>query len=213
MVRSRIGKVAAASTATTLIDRFGVDAILLTGVAGGLGSNVRIGDVIVASHCVHHDLDLKGLLKCRRGDIPLLGVSMIPADPELLSFAKRAADSLIASTIYAEHLTPFSKAPPQVHCGLLASGDQFVCSHEERQDLLASFPGVLAVEMESAAIAQVCLEHSVPCVATKIISDSADGGATADFGAFVEAVAAMASEALAWSVAHGVLESRRRHQS
>lgn len=194
LVCSRIGKVAAATTVTSLIASFGVDAVVFTGVAGGIAPDVSIGDIVVAQHLVQHDFDIKGLLGCPRFSIPLLGMSHIPSCEELTPLAERAAYSVVLNDRYQKAVEPFASRPPVLRRGLLASGDVFVSSNEERESLRAALPEILCVEMEGAAVAQVCVEHDIPFVVTRVISDGADDSSIQDFGAFVRSAAAIGSE-------------------
>jgi adenosylhomocysteine nucleosidase len=193
-VRCRIGKVAAASTVTTLINRFEVDAVVFTGVAGGVASHVRIGDLVVAQNLMQHDIDLKGVLGCHRFDIPLLGMARMPATSELLDIAALSARSVVDSAEYLSSIKKFSPHAPQAINGTIASGDTFICSAREREVLVRGIPDLLCVEMEGGAVSQVCLEYGVPYVGCRIISDAADVDAPLDFGAFLVSAAAVGSE-------------------
>lgn len=194
LVCSRIGKVAAASTATTLIQSFGVDAVLVVGVAGGIGSLIRIGDVVVADTLMQFDMDLKGVLGCHRFDIPLLGVSSIQTCPELTRVAAQAAQSLILDSAYREAVNALVLRAPCACSGTIASGDRFINERHEREELKTLIPTLLAVEMEGAAVAQVCMEQGVPCAIARIISDSADIDAVVDFSTFIKNAAALGSD-------------------
>ena len=121
---SRIGKVAAATTATTLITSLGVSRIVFTGVAGGVGVGVRVGDVVVATEFVQHDLDASPIFP--RFEVPLYDKTCFVCDAALtekLFGASRAA------------LAGVALAGAQVHRGLIASGDRFVSSAAESSDL------------------------------------------------------------------------------
>lgn len=190
LVLSRVGKVAAASTAATLIEAFGVERIVFTGVAGGLGDGVRVGDVVVAEDFVQHDMDSSPLFA--RYEIPLYGRSRLPCDPALTALLQQAANAglaLAGEHFHRENLI----AEPRVHRGLVVSGDRFVSSADEaatlRQELQGAGHTPLAVEMEGAAVAQVCLDYGVPFAAIRTISDRADDQAHVDFSAFVQQVA------------------------
>lgn len=195
-VCSRIGKVAAASTATTLIQSFGVDALLMTGVAGGVNARVKVGDVVVADALVQHDIDLKGVLGCRRFDIPLLNCSSLVADPHLSQVANDAARAAVRDPRYVSAVSGLGLSAAEAHSGVVASGDQFIDSGHERGELERLIPGLLAVEMEGAAAAQVCAEHGVPFAVSRVISDSADRHAPVDFVSFIQRAAAVGSERL-----------------
>ncbi len=193
---SRWGKVAAASTATTLIDRFGVSRVIFTGVAGAVDADLGIGDLVVARGLVQHDLDARPLLA--RFEVPLLDRVEMPTDPQLVAAAVAAVrevlDRDLATMISDSDRARFGIATPKVREGLVASGDRFIADPAETSRLRRDLPGLLAVEMEGAAVAQVCFEHGVPCVVVRAISDRADHGAAIDFGAFVSDVASRYTE-------------------
>jgi adenosylhomocysteine nucleosidase len=149
-VLSGIGKVAASITATALVTHFQATRLIFTGVAGGLGAGVQVGDVVVANELLQHDLD--ALLAAARQTLAVSGGQ-------------------------------------QVHEGLIVSGDRFVSSATEAQALQAELPDALAVEMEGAAIAQVCLDFGLPFGVVRSISDRADDTAHVDFARFVREVA------------------------
>ena len=196
-VLSRIGKVAAATTATTLIERFGVTRMVFTGVAGGLASHVNVGDVVVAREFVQHDMDASPLFP--RHEVPLTGVTHFPSDPvlsnALLAVAPLALADLVQSLPTSEWLgIPLDAA--RVHQGLVASGDRFVSSNVESAELQRRLPQALAVEMECAAIAQVCHDYGVPLAAVRTISDRADDAAHVDFPRFIQTIASRYSVAV-----------------
>jgi adenosylhomocysteine nucleosidase len=194
LVAARVGKVAAAVTASLLIQEFDVDAIVVVGVAGATDSTVRIGDIVVADRLVQHDIDLKGVLGYQRFDIPLLGVREMRSCDRLFGVATEAAKRAVSSPSYINGVQNFSKQSPQIHAGVIGSGDVFVCDPGERDSLSAAISDLKCVEMEGAAVAQVCVEHGVPFVVTRIISDEASGHAASDFGAFIQQAASVGSE-------------------
>jgi adenosylhomocysteine nucleosidase len=200
LVQSRIGKVAAASTVTTLIDRFDVDTVIFSGVAGGIAPDVRVGDVVVAENLVQHDIDLKGVLGCARFEVPLLGKALLEASPELAAIARLESNEVVRLQCYLEGISEFTNHQPRVHTGIVASGDQFVNDASQREELSRALPGLVCVEMEGAAVAQVCHERSVDFVITRVISDSANEHAPADFGRFLSRVAALASEEIIFRI-------------
>lgn len=179
-VLSRIGKVAAATTATALIERFEVDRIVFTGVAGGLGRGVLRGDVVVADSFLQHDLDASPLFP--RYEVPLYDTSRFATDSAL-------TQQLAAAVRRALHGT-------HVHRGLVISGDRFVSSAAESQALQHALPEALAVEMEGASFAQVCHDYGVPFAAVRTVSDRADDEAHGDFLQFIEDVASRHSAAI-----------------
>ncbi len=196
-VLSRIGKVAAATTATTLIERFGVSRIVFTGVAGGLAPQVNVGDVVVAREFIQHDMDASPLFP--RHEVPLTGMTRFAADvalsDALAAAAPLAMQDMLANLPSSEWLNiDLSKA--QVHQGLIASGDRFVSQTSESQVLQRELPDALAVEMECAAMAQVCYDYGVPLAAVRTISDRADDGAHVDFPRFIQSIASRYSVAV-----------------
>ena len=196
-VLSRIGKVAAATTATALIERFCVTRIVFTGVAGGLAPHVRVGDVVVAREFIQHDMDASPLFP--RHQVPLTGMTRFPADitlsDALAVAAPLALQDMRASLPQAEWLN-LDLTNAQVHQGLIASGDRFVSQTVESQALQRDLPEALAVEMECAAIAQVCRDYGVPLAAVRTISDRADDAAHVDFPRFIQTIASRYSVAV-----------------
>jgi adenosylhomocysteine nucleosidase len=196
-VLSRMGKVAAATTATALIERFGVTEMVFTGVAGGLGPGVKIGDVVVARDFLQHDLDVSPLFP--RYEVPLYGRARFPADTQLTQrLAQAAARALAdpAQLLGPAPLRQFHLSSPVLHQGLVLSGDRFIATRADSAALRAALPDALAVEMEGAAIAQVCHDYGVPLAAVRIISDRADDAAHVDFTRFVASVASHYSAAI-----------------
>ena len=183
---SRIGKVAAATTATALIAHFGVASIVFTGVAGGLGSGVAVGDVVIGRHTLQHDMDASPLFP--KYEVPLTGLSVFAADPGLVEFLDQACRAALANAV-------IQGRSPSVHTGLIVSGDRFVNGAEEAGALVATLQShghrPLAVEMEGAAVAQVCTDYAVPFAAVRTISDRADETAHVDFAEFVNTVASV----------------------
>ena len=196
-VLSRIGKVAAATTATTLIERFGVTRLVFTGVAGGLAPHVQVGDVVVARDFIQHDMDASPLFP--RHQVPLTGMTRFPADgvlsDALAAAAPLALQDMLASLPQADWLN-LDLAKAQVHQGLIASGDRFVSQTSESQALQRDLPEALAVEMECAAMAQVCQDYGVPLAAVRTISDRADDAAHVDFPKFIQTIASRYSVAV-----------------
>lgn len=178
---SGIGKVAAATTTTALIERFRVARVVFTGVAGGLGDGVQVGDVVVAEDYLQHDMDASPLFP--RWEVPGYGRSRWSCDAALVERLRQASVEALAS----------QATPARVHQGLIASGDRFVSAAHESQALRNALQSagheVLAVEMEGAAVAQVCHDYAIPWAAVRTISDRADDDAHGDFAVFVQTVA------------------------
>lgn len=183
---ARVGKVAAAATASALIHVFGVDAMVFTGVAGGVGPGVRVGDIVVADSLMQHDMDASPLFP--RYEVPLLERAGFPTHAPLADALAAACERFVAEAGPALG-ERFGFKAPRVHRGLIISGDRFVSSESEVRALAAALPEAMAVEMEGAAMAQVCYEHDVPCAIVRTISDTADDHATASFTNFLTDIA------------------------
>lgn len=198
LVLSRVGKVAAAATTVTLIREFGVDGIVFTGLAGGVGDGVRVGDIVVADQAIQHDMDARPLFP--RHEVPLLGRATFPADPALTAALRTAASDFLrddlATEVPASVLARFGIETPRLHVGMIASGDQFIDCPSEVAALRQALPGVQAVEMEGAALAQICHEYGVPYALLRTVSDRADDTAHVDFPAFLRDIASHYSSAI-----------------
>jgi adenosylhomocysteine nucleosidase len=183
---SKLGKVAAATTATTVIEAFGAKQLVFTGVAGGVGPGVQVGDVVLATDFVQHDMDCSPLFP--RYEIPLYGQSRFACDAALNAHLLIAAQQALVG-LGADFDAQLHADLPRVHQGLIASGDRFVSSATEVAALVQGLTQAghppLAVEMEGAAVAQVCHDYGVPFAAVRTISDRADDSAHVDFNAFV----------------------------
>jgi len=195
---SGMGKVATALTTTLLIERFGVGGLLFSGVAGGLGPGVQVGDVVLARTLMQHDLDASPL--CPRYQVPDLGMDELPTDPTLRAALAAAAQAVVQAPPAAA--AAFGLKQPAVHEGLVISGDRFIASSAQAATLLAELPRALAVEMEGAAMAQVCAAYRLPCAVLRLVSDRADDHAHVDFQRFLTEVASpMSREIIARAVA------------
>ena len=187
---SKIGKVSAATTSAALIERFDVSRIVFTGVAGGLGTGVNVGDVVVATDFLQHDLDVSPLFP--RYEVPLYGMTRFASDDALTALLRQAADTALASAV--------AVPGAQVHQGLIASGDRFVSGADESAALRTALADagheVLAVEMECAAVAQVCHDYGVAFAAVRTVSDRADDSAHVDFPTFMDQVASRYARAI-----------------
>ena len=189
-VLSGIGKVAAATTATLLAERFDVAGVVFTGVAGGLSAGVAVGDVVVAETCLQHDMDASPLFP--RHEVPGYGCDRFPTDAGLSGALLNAARTELAAPeafLSAADRAEFGLAQPRAHAGLLISGDRFVATAAESAALRARLPDALAVDMESAALAQVCHDFGLPLAVIRTVSDRADDSAHVDFPRFLDAVA------------------------
>jgi adenosylhomocysteine nucleosidase len=187
------GKVNASHSATLLACHSKVSRILLTGVSGGLAEGLQVGDVVIGDSFVQHDMDARPLFPLH--EIPFEGFSLIEADPELRHLLTAASLSMLAEKRLPELLEA------RAFEGLVASGDIFLSSSEGRNRVLEALPKACAVDMESAAVAQVCRAADIPLGVMRVISDSADGSAHIDFARFVEF---SASKACAETVRHAL---------
>jgi adenosylhomocysteine nucleosidase len=170
---------------------------VFTGVAGGLGPGVRVGDVVVASGFIQHDMDASPLFP--RHEVPLYGRALFEADAVLSVQLAEAAQQVLQAAerhLGPETLAQFQLSSPKVHQGLIVSGDRFVSTNAESQALRESLPEALAVEMEGAAVAQVCWDYGLPFAAVRTISDRADDAAHTDFNRFIREVASRYSRAI-----------------
>lgn len=185
-----IGKVAAATTTTALIERFGVQRVLFTGVAGGIGAGVQVGDVVVAQHFVQHDMDTRPLFP--QWQVPGYAQPLFACDDGMGRGLLAAAQDCVQAAVHWQ-APLLAGTTPRAHAGLIGSGDQFIVSAHTstqlRDSLLAAGHALLAVEMEGAAIAQVCADYGLPLAAVRTISDRADDSAHVDFPAFIAQVA------------------------
>ena len=193
VVFSGWGKVASASTSTMLIERYAITQLIFTGVAGGTQAYLNIGDIVIGSSFVQHDMDCAGVLGIKRFEIPLLSLVEIPSDISLQDKAKTAAHNYLENQleidVEPQELIHLNISKPTVYTGLIASGDQFISSAEKQMELLMALPALLAVEMEGAAVAQVAYEYDLPFIVIRVISDKANHDAMIDFPRFIEKVA------------------------
>jgi adenosylhomocysteine nucleosidase len=180
-----------------LVERFGVQRIVFTGVAGGLAPGVRVGDVVVAQRFLQHDMDASPIFP--RHEVPGYGRASFDADAALTAQLARASERVLRalpSQLGPEVLNAFDLQTPRCHQGLLISGDRFVSTTAESQALREVLPEALAVEMEGAAFAQVCHDYGVPLAVVRTISDRADDAAHVDFPRFLREVASRYSGAI-----------------
>ena len=186
VVKCGVGKVNAAVCAQILIDVFHVDRIINTGVAGSLDARIDIGDIVISTDAVQHDLDATAL-GFARGEIPYSDVSVFPADEEM---RKSAVQAVGAS---APEIKAFE--------GRVCSGDQFIASRAQKEAIISEFGG-LCCEMEGAAIAQVCSLNGTPFVIIRAISDKADDSEEMSYLEFEQAAAERCAAITRYMIAH-----------
>jgi adenosylhomocysteine nucleosidase len=190
-VFSRWGKVAAAATVTQLIAAFPVSRLVLSGVAGGMQSGLAIGDVVVGSGLLQHDLDPSPIFP--RYEVPLLGKSILEPDTGIRDRLAHAAEAFLrddlGEQVAPDALAAFAIRSPRVVSGLIASGDKFFASAAEAGELKSRLPQVACVEMEGAAVAQICEEYGLPFGVVRTVSDAADERSAHDFPRFIRDIA------------------------
>jgi len=164
--KSGVGKVNAAVCTQLLIDA-GADCVLFTGVAGAVNPDLGIGDIVVSSTCLQHDMDCTPL-GFERGQTPYQQVWEYQADEQLIGLAMAACERLF---------------PGRSVRGKILSGDQFIASRETVHLLHEELHGA-CTEMEGAALAQVCAMNGTPFVVIRAMSDKADGSAHVNFPEF-----------------------------
>lgn len=194
---SKWGKVAATITATLLVQEFGVTDLFFIGTAGALADGLKVGDIVISKRLVQHDLDARPMIS--RFELPLLNRIYVNSDPELTDLAGKAVSNLLergVENMVSDAAVKEFNLAPTLHFGDIASGDQFINSDVKRKEILDLLPDVLCVEMEGAAVAQVCLEFGVPFTVIRTISDTADHNARVDFGRFIVEVANAYSRAV-----------------
>jgi len=186
---SNWGKVAAATTATQLINTFNIDELVFTGVAGALQTHLNIGDVIIGTHLYQHDMDARPLFK--QFEIPIINKTKFYTDKILSQKLFKATTTFLSNLNNTLLQKDFNIQDPQVYKGSMASGDQFISSYDKIKALNTNLPDVLCVEMEGAAVAQVCYDYDVPFAIMRTISDKAKDNAHIDFQQFAEKVASI----------------------
>lgn len=189
VVFSRWGKVAAATTVSTLILRFGITELIFTGVAGGISADLNIGDIVIGTRLIQHDMDARPIIA--QYELPLHGIVYLDCPVPQIEMAAKAVNYLLDNrhlheVIAPESLLRFGIRSPKVVAGTIASGDKFFSSQEEKQKLLENLPSVRCVEMEGAAVAQVCYEYQIPYTLIRTISDTADEQSVVDFPSFIQ---------------------------
>lgn len=173
VVQCGMGKVNAGICAHTLINEFGCARIINTGVAGSLDAKIDIGDIVVSTDAVQHDFTVEAI-GFEKGEIPYTGLYAFPADETLRALAVGATHT-VAPEI-------------QVFEGRVCTGDQFISTREQKEEILSNFGGECC-EMEGGAIAQACYLNDTPFVIIRAISDKADDSEEINYEQFKEAAA------------------------
>ncbi|MBO8165182.1 MAG: 5'-methylthioadenosine/adenosylhomocysteine nucleosidase [Brevibacillus sp.] len=173
LCKSGVGKVNASVCTQILIDQYQVDRVIFTGVAGAVHPELEIGDIVVSTDCLQHDMDVTAL-GFQPGQIPYQEKWVWEADAELVRLAVRAGETIGGESRVIE--------------GRILSGDQFLADREKVKRLYEQF-SAHCTEMEGAAVAQVCAMNEIPFVIVRSMSDKADGSAHVNFVEFTKLAA------------------------
>ena len=195
ITRTGVGKVNAAMTATLIIEHFRPKRVIFTGVAGGLNPELQLGDIVIAQKTAQHDLGRLESTEIENTGVrnPINGKRnpvFFSADPELLQIAETALEGIELNPFQ----TPQGQRLPRIIRGTVVTGDVFVASDAKRTALHKNL-GADAVEMEGAAVAQICWQYNVPCLVIRSLSDNAGANASEDFKKYYK-IAARNSAAL-----------------
>lgn len=169
LVQSGIGKVASAVATTLMIEHFKPDAVINTGSAGGFDAELNVGDIVISTEVRHHDVDVQAF-GYEMGQVPQMPAAYIPHTALV-----NAAEQSIASLGFCK-----------TKKGLITTGDSFICDPVRIDAIRQAFPTMLAVEMEGAAIAQVCHMLQTPFVVIRSLSDIAGKESPQSFEAYLE---------------------------
>ncbi|WP_343837754.1 5'-methylthioadenosine/S-adenosylhomocysteine nucleosidase [Salinibacillus aidingensis] len=172
LLKSGIGKVNAAMSATILLERYQPDYVINTGSAGGFAEALDVGDLVISDRIVHHDVDVTAF-NYEYGQVPQMPASF-KADETLISLAVNAVSNL---------------QDVESVRGLIATGDSFMDKPERVEFVRRQFPEIQASEMEAAAIAQVCYQYGTPFVIIRALSDIAGKESSVSFDQFLDKAA------------------------
>ncbi|WP_018931511.1 5'-methylthioadenosine/S-adenosylhomocysteine nucleosidase [Gracilibacillus lacisalsi] len=177
LLKSGIGKVNAAIATTILFERYQPDYVINTGSAGGFHHDLEVGDIVISTEVVHHDVDVTAF-DYEYGQVPGLP-ALFQANPILIEKAMLAAKQLDGI---------------EAMKGLISTGDAFMQDEKKVQFVREKFPEMIAAEMEAAAIAQVCYQYSRPFVIIRALSDIAGKNSSVSFDSFLEKAATNAAK-------------------
>ena len=153
VVQGGIGKVNAAISTTMLLTNYDIDFLINVGSAGGLSLSQNVGDVVISTGVLHHDVDVTAFQR---------ELGEVPGMPRIFEPDKKAL-KLVENILKDLHLS--------YHMGLIVSGDQFICRDDQVSQIKKNFPDAICAEMEAASIAQVCHVFQVPFIITRSLSD------------------------------------------
>jgi len=175
-----VGKVNAAMTTTLLLEHFKPARVLFTGIAGAVDPNLEPGDIVIAKRTAYHDMGTLSSEGIEPGGVRnrLTGEDnpvFFPGDPNLL----KAVDCAVRKVVLEPVVLQSGSRPPKVLTGTIVTGDSFIASRGRSAELRETF-GAEAVEMEGAAVAQVCYQRGIGCLVIRSMSDKADESAVVD---------------------------------
>lgn len=199
VVFSKWGKVAAAITATILFNEFQITELIFTGVAGAIQESIGVGDVVIGKRFYQHDMDARPLLK--QFEIPLLNLTYFESAARQIDATKIKLNDFFESTFFKDEIKntlakEFGNSHPRILVGDIASGDHFFSTLESKKSLHRALENIICVEMEGAAVAQVCFEFNKPFTIIRIISDALNESTTEHFKDFVNLIASKYSKAI-----------------
>ncbi len=184
IVKSGIGKVNAGICVQILVDDFQVTHVLNTGVAGSLNNDINIGDIVVSTDAMYHDVDAT-IFGYAKGEVPQMGIASFPADETLRAAAVKAVQEAASDVSVFE--------------GRVVSGDQFIASREKKNQIADDFKGYCC-EMEGAAIAQAAYANHLPFVIIRAISDKADESVQESYDVFEGKAAAHCASIVSYMI-------------
>jgi len=179
LVYSRVGKVAASITASALIEKFNVEKIIFTGLAGAVSKVLNRGDIVLCNQAYQHDLDARPLCE-QQFEVPLTGRRLFQLNANEVTLAKTAIDNFfvnINNYVDLNEIRRLNIESPKLHIGIIATGDRFIEDIDSQKNLTVKGMEAMAVEMEGAAVAQVCAEYQIPYILIRTISDKANESA------------------------------------
>lgn len=183
LLKSGIGKVAAALSTAVLLEKYKPDVIINAGSAGGFSKNLKVGDIVISSDVVHHDVDVTAF-GYKFGQVPAMPETFV-ADEKLVELAVEGASKLTD--------VAFEK-------GLIGTGDIFIHTPEARAAIAQKFPNIMAGEMEAAAIAQVAHMFGTPFVVVRSLSDIAGDNSGVSFEEYLPKAAKNSAELIMYMV-------------
>jgi adenosylhomocysteine nucleosidase len=193
MVMNQCGKAAGSSSATILLEKYKVDLIILVGTAGAVDRSLNIGDIVIADNLFQLDINAEGA-GFKKFEIPLLGKITFGADKNLCNLMKGVAMQFVSKIntyVDQQMLVDFKIDTPSVKVGTVATGDQFSTDLATLTTEETGINNILCVEMEGAAVAQVCYSYEKPLLVVRVISDKADDNLGIDFNKFLKFLASI----------------------